>query len=250
MYHSISETAGATSIAPAVFRAQMEALAESGCAVVPLGAVADALDGGDPLPDRAVAITFDDGYLDFAEHAAPVLRELGFTATVFLPAARIGGHEDWTGGLRSAPRDLMSWDHVRGLAAEGFTFGGHSLSHPDLTTLDAEALEREVAESAARIEEEVGAAPDLFAPPYGATNGRVRAAVARHYRLAVGVRLDRMTMRDDRYDLPRIEMYYFRDATRWRRHLAGRGDGYLAARKRLRGVRTAVLGAAARLRRR
>lgn len=240
MYHSISEAAGATSIAPAVFRGQMEALVASRCPVVPLEAVADALDGGDPLPSDAVAITFDDGFLDFAEQAAPVLRELGLPATVFLPAARMGQREDWAGSHRAAPRMLMSWDHVRGLAGDGIAFGGHSLSHPDLTTLDAASLEREVADCAARIEEEAGVAPTTFAPPYGASNAAVRAVIAEHYRLSVGVRLARMDAASDRYDLPRIEMYYFQDLRRWRAYLAHRAEWYLTLRQLLRRMRRAA----------
>lgn len=239
MYHSISEAAGATSIAPAVFRTQMEALLASGCPVLPLEAVAGLLAAGETPPEDAVAITFDDGFLDFAEQAAPVLRELGLPATVFLPAGRMGAREDWRGSHRAAPRKLMSWDHVRGLAAEGFTFGGHSLSHPDLTTLDGEALEREVAGAADRIGEEIGTMPVTFAPPYGATSSAVREAIARHYQLAVGVRLDRVRAGSDRFDLPRIEMYYFRDPARWRAHLARRAEWYLTLRQGLRAVRRA-----------
>lgn len=241
MYHSISEAAGATSIAPAVFRAQMEALLASGCPVLPLEAVAESLAAGETLPEDAVAITFDDGFLDFAEQAAPVLRELGLPATVFLPAGRMGAREDWRGSHRAAPRMLMSWDHVRGLAAEGFAFGGHSLSHPDLTTLDADALEREVAGAADRIGEEIGTTPATFAPPYGATSPGVREVIARHYQLAVGVRLDRVRLGCDRYDLPRIEMCYFRDPVRWRSYLARRADWYLTLRQGLRAVRRAML---------
>ena len=45
---------------------------------------------------------------------------------------------------------------------------------------------------------------------------------------------------DDIYDLPRIEMFYFRDERRWRDHLVGRGGAYLAARRALRWVRGRV----------
>ncbi len=192
------------------------------------------------LPDDAVLLSFDDGFLDFAEQAAPVLREHGFPAVVYLPAARIGGQEDWSAPHGGDPRALMSWDHVRGLAAEGVSFGGHSLSHPDLTTLDDETLEREVAGSADRIADELGQRPATFAPPYGATDPRVRAVLARHYRAALGTRFDVATPDDDRFDLPRIEMHYFRDPARWRAHLDGRGGWYLALRKGLRAVRRMV----------
>jgi peptidoglycan/xylan/chitin deacetylase (PgdA/CDA1 family) len=246
MYHSIADRAGATSIAPAVFRSQMESLVASGCPVVALEAIGDALDGNQALPADAVAITFDDGFLDFAEQAAPVLRDLGLPATVYLAAARMGGREEWGGREHGEARPLMSWDHVRGLAGDGFSFGGHSLTHPDLTTLTGESLEHEVAGCARQIEAELGTRPDSFAPPYGRTSPAVRAMIARHYRLAVGVRLDRATVASDRYDLPRIEMHYFRHPARWQAYLARRAEWYLTLRQALRGVR-GVLTAPARM---
>jgi peptidoglycan/xylan/chitin deacetylase (PgdA/CDA1 family) len=52
--------------------------------VVPLGDALAALGRGDPLPPRAVALTFDDGYQDQLELAVPMLERLGLPATFFL----------------------------------------------------------------------------------------------------------------------------------------------------------------------
>lgn len=237
MYHSIADAAGPTSIGQATFRMQMEALQASGRPVVPIAALVEARDGGTPVSDDAVVITFDDGFRDFAEQAAPVLGKHGFPATVYLPTDRIGGYEDWATPHRGSRRRLMDWDQVRGLAGDGISFGGHSRSHADLTTLDDPTLDDEVAGSADRIEAELGERPATFAAPYGAADARVRGVIARHYRLAVGTRFDVATMADDHHDLPRIEMHYYRDPGRWRAHLAGQGGWYLGLRKGLRAVR-------------
>jgi peptidoglycan/xylan/chitin deacetylase (PgdA/CDA1 family) len=52
--------------------------------VVPLRSALADLAAGRPLPPRAVALTFDDGYLDNATVAAPVLHAAGLPASFFL----------------------------------------------------------------------------------------------------------------------------------------------------------------------
>lgn len=245
MYHSISDEPGPTSIAPQIFRAQVRALAGAGYTVVSLGAVAQWISGGPPLPPRSVAITFDDGFSDFASHAAPPLRECGWGATVFLPSGKVGGVEDWRGANTDPPRRLMGWDQVIALAGQGFEFGAHSVTHPDLTTLGAAELDTELGESRDEILRQLGRVPIAFAPPYGASNLAVRSRIAAYYGHSVGTRLARVSVGDDLFDLPRIEMYYFRDLNRWRRHLDGRGELYFAARRVLRGARRLAMSVSA-----
>ncbi|HMM26692.1 MAG TPA: polysaccharide deacetylase family protein [Aggregatilineaceae bacterium] len=74
------------SATPAAFEQQMAHLAQR-CHVVSIDDVLANARDGRPLPPRAVLVTFDDGYLDFAEHAWPVLRELGLPVTLFVPTA-------------------------------------------------------------------------------------------------------------------------------------------------------------------
>ena len=230
MYHSISDTPGPTSISPRIFAAQMQALAASGLPVASPDAMAE------PPRTRSVVITFDDGFSDFDTVAWPILREHGFHPIVYLPSGRMGGSEDWT-GCNTPPRPLMSWDRVRQLAAEGVFFGAHSITHPDLTTLPAETLEQEIARSGQDIAARLGQPIRHFAPPYGASSPKVRHCIARHYATSVGTRLGVAGPDDDLHDLPRLEMFYFTDISRWQAHLAGRGGTYLAIRRTLRRAR-------------
>ena len=80
MYHSISDAPGPTSISPQIFSAQMDAIADAGVAVISMDDLADRLGRG-ALAPRAVAITFDDGFSDFAKVAWPILRVHNFAAT-------------------------------------------------------------------------------------------------------------------------------------------------------------------------
>ena len=72
----------------------------------------------------------------------------------------------------------MSWDQIRELKDAGVTIGSQTTSHPHMTTLDRQALKRELAESNQRFVEELKERPTLFAYPYGEYSLMVRKAVA------------------------------------------------------------------------
>jgi peptidoglycan/xylan/chitin deacetylase (PgdA/CDA1 family) len=98
MYHRVDERAGGATIAAADFRAHMEHLRREWEPMSLDALVAGMLDGS--LPERAVAVTLDDGYLDALEAASPILAELGVPATFFVTAAALDGpHELWWDAL-------------------------------------------------------------------------------------------------------------------------------------------------------
>ena len=92
------------------------------------------------------------------------------------------------------------------------------------------------------IEEFAGCRVTSFAPPYGRMSPAVRAEVSRQYLAAVGTVMGRARRTSDIYDLPRIEMWYFRHERRWRAYLEGGARGYFIVRKALRKVRTLAKG--------
>lgn len=239
MYHSVSDAGGPTSIPPATFAMQMRALAESGVPVVSLDDLAASRSGGPALPARSVIVTFDDGFRDFADAAWPVMVRHGIRPMVYLPTGFVGRAEGWK-GIREPARPLMDWTTVRRLADEGVAFGSHTVRHPDLDSLAPGALAEELDRSKREIEDRLGQPAEHFAPPYGIAGPRVRAEIARRYRTSVGTQLRPAQAEDALHDLPRIEMFYFRNEGLWRRHLSGRGAPYLAGRRLLRGLRSAL----------
>lgn len=233
MYHGIDDVAGPTSVPPQVFADQMSALAASGRTVLSMD---DWIASRDP---EAVVITFDDALTSFAEAAWPVLKHHGFPAMVYVATGHVGGHDGWDGG---AGRPILPWSELQALARDGVDFGGHSVSHPHLTRLSPADLSIEVTGCKTELEHRLGQKVRHFAPPYGASNDQVRDSIARHWDSAVGTRLAQAENRGNCYDLPRLEMLYFKDIARWKAHLAGRGGAYLALRRVLRGVRQGIVG--------
>ncbi len=230
MYHSIAEAPGPTSIAPELFEAQMAALAASGVPVLRMDDVPVHLSSG---RGRAVAITFDDGFRDFATVAWPVLRRLGLSAMVYLPTDCIDDAERWV-GAHDPPRPLMTWDEVRRLAADGVDFGNHTATHPDLSALDETAIADELGRADERMRRELGRRPSHFAAPYGRISDTARRVMRRDRLTSVSTRLATAGPSCDLHDLPRLEMYYYTDLNRWRAHLDGRGGPYLQLRRVLR----------------
>jgi len=149
--------------APATFRAQVAWLARHGYHAVTLDAVYRSWHsaGWLALPPRPVVLTFDDGYREDVDVALPALRE-----------------RRWPGVLNLQVGNLVP-AHVRQLIAAGWEIDAHTFTHPDLTTVDAARLRREIAGSRRWIQSVFGAPVDFFAYPYGRYDRAVLAEVRR-----------------------------------------------------------------------
>ncbi|HEY9228140.1 MAG TPA: polysaccharide deacetylase family protein, partial [Gemmatimonadaceae bacterium] len=122
-------------------------------------------EGTSTLPERAVVITFDDGWASQYRYAFPILRQLGLTATFFIYSKPIGHDPLW-----------MNWGQIRELQDAGMTIGSHSRTHPLLTDLRV-SLQDEIDDSRADIKRMTGKLPAFFAYPYGAWDPRSMAQV-------------------------------------------------------------------------
>lgn len=165
-------------IEPKVFHAHMQALADAGYQAISMEAFAGWLDGDRKLPGKPFLLTFDDGFMGVHTHAESILSRLGWPATVFLVAAKIGQLSDWmvTTDYAMKPYPLMGRAELEALHRLGWSLESHSLMHADLTTLSqSEALE-DLSASREAIKSILGAAPRFLAYPYGRYNDQVRTA--------------------------------------------------------------------------
>lgn len=208
------------------FAAQMDVVAAT-CRVLPL-AEAIARLRSDSLPSRAVSITFDDGYANNRELAAPILRSRGIPATIFIATGFIGRGRMWNDTVIEAVRcagprldlgalglgsfelpdaaarigalekilpalkyldpaqrqaraeaiadaagiardgsPMMTEQQIRELESFGIEVGAHTVTHPILRSIDAEAACREIAASKDALASITGRRIGLFAYPNG-----------------------------------------------------------------------------------
>jgi peptidoglycan/xylan/chitin deacetylase (PgdA/CDA1 family) len=169
MYHKVNDQRpNPITVPTAIFAEQMTLLGALGYAPVCLDAVREHYLAGAPLPDRAVLITFDDGYLDNLRNAAPILVERGYPAVIFAPVgylapgARPLPHEEslFSAGIRNP---TLTWGQLAELEAGGIRIESHGIGHRRLAELDPDEALREIAISKIRLEEALGREVEAYA---------------------------------------------------------------------------------------
>jgi len=173
----------------ATFRAQMEYLKQNAW---------QGLSVGQALkfpPGRSVAITFDDGCETDLLVAAPILRQAGFNATLFITSGKLGR----LGYLSSV--------QLKELHGVGFEIGSHSMTHAYLTDLDDAGLRREMCESKTQLEQIIGQPVEHFSCPGGRCDKRViQMARTAGYQTLSTSRIQANSITTDRFVLARVAM--------------------------------------------
>ncbi|MGE5504254.1 MAG: polysaccharide deacetylase family protein [Actinomycetota bacterium] len=177
--------------------AHIAELTSGGYRVLPLPEIVAALKDGRPLPDKAVAITVDDGWRSVYTEAWPRFKKAGLPFTVFIVT-----DETDRGGA-----DYMSWAQVREMAAAGVTIGSQGAAHPHIPKLTTEQVAADLERARARFDKELGSVPELLAWPYGETSAEaVQAAKAGGVTAAFGQHSGVAFAGADRFFLPRFTM--------------------------------------------
>lgn len=171
---------------PAIhFERQMRYLHEHGFVCLPLKDIFRQTDNGRLHRRRTFALTFDDGHEDFFTLAYPVLREYGFTATVFVVTTWILGQGDLE---REGSSRYLTWEQIEALQQRGVSFGSHTCTHTRLPDLFLEEIQRELTASKECLETRLGREIPWLAYPYGASTIEIqKMAEVAGYRAAFGV---------------------------------------------------------------
>lgn len=178
MYHHVNPHKGdMVTVTPDVFEAQMRFLAEKGYKTLNIDELVKFGGGDISLKEKAVAVTFDDGYLDNYVYAFPVLKKYNIKATIFIvtdwveeaslnavssqesevksqemiiPSHREGKELRVKGQTHKV---IVNWDIIREMQDGGLIeFYSHTMSHRKCAELSDEELANELKDSKNIIE--------------------------------------------------------------------------------------------------
>lgn len=204
MYHHIAvPPAGADairrdlSVSPAAFEEQLRYLKEQGYRSISLYQLNRHLQRGDPLPEKPIVFTFDDGYDDNFAYAFPLLVKYGFTGTFFLITEPIdAGREGY-----------MTWPQVSLMSRMGMDMEPHTYTHPDLTGQPVDYIVWQVIGSKEAIEERTGKTCRFFSYPSGRYDAPVVDVLrSAHFWGAVTVQTGVTHTSGGMFDLARIRV--------------------------------------------
>jgi peptidoglycan/xylan/chitin deacetylase (PgdA/CDA1 family) len=233
MYHRIADDSESNispyyrlSTAPSRFAEHMAWIAESGRRAVSIErAFAAAKTNPDQL-NQLVAVTFDDGYQDFLEHAWPALALHQFSATVYLPTAFIRSQRQ---SFKGHP--CLTWQEVRELRKHGMHFGSHTVHHPVLFHQPWKDIRAELSQSKDTLEQELSESVDAFAYPFaypefdaGFTRKFELALQEFGYTSSATTRIGRWRTAGSRLSLPRLPVNTCDDAALFHAKLTGAYD--------------------------
>jgi peptidoglycan/xylan/chitin deacetylase (PgdA/CDA1 family) len=115
--------------------------------------------------------------------------------------------------------------------AGGVEIGSHTLTHPFLVRLDPAAAQRELADAQSALQQRLGLPIQTLAYPYGSCDNAVAAAAKTLYRAACTVQMNIARPTHNRWQLPRLDMYYWRSPTTFNWFGTPKGRAYLTLRR-------------------
>ncbi|MGO2355983.1 MAG: polysaccharide deacetylase family protein [Marinomonas foliarum] len=202
-YHHVSASSPkSTSVTPEQFTEHMDYLKNAGFQVVDLRSALDDLKANKALPEKAVAISFDDAYRNIYQAGFPVLKERNFPFTVFIN----------TEPVERKSRSFLTWEQMKEMEKSGGVFANHTISHPYMLrkekgeTDDAwmSRMTNEVDTVEGLLVKYLGSSPKMLAYPYGESNGQIRSMMKERGIMAFGQQSGVVSADSDFENLPRF----------------------------------------------
>jgi len=161
VYHSVDLNNAFHTVHPKEFEKQMEYLRKN-YSVVSLDDMVDFVKGRKNLPEKAVAVTFDDGFYDNYSNVYPYFRKYKLPAAIFL----ITGYCGRETCLDDVPLKMLSWNEIREMSQNDIGIGAHTITHPNLQETNLEEAKKEILGSKEEIEKKTGENVYYFAYPF------------------------------------------------------------------------------------
>jgi len=227
LYHCVhrspADAIAAYTVSPAEFGRQLDSVVGAGLTALTVTRFCQILmtEGSVGLPPRPIVITFDDGFADFHDHAAPALVERGLVATLYVTTGvlRKGGPAAEPWGQR-----MLDWGQLPELEAAGTEIGAHSHTHPELDAVRRRRAREEIFLSRDLLESYLQHPVRSFAYPHGYSDARVRAMVREAgFKSACAVKNAVSWTGDDRFALARLTIMSSTSPSTFRTWLSGLG---------------------------
>ncbi|MEI7810107.1 MAG: polysaccharide deacetylase family protein [bacterium] len=149
------------------FEEQMKYLSDNNYHPISFSAYVDSINNKTKLPDKAIVLTFDDGWKTQYTYAVPILEKYKFTATFFIVTSYVNGNY----------KAYMTWDNLKDLVKNGFDIESHTNTHQMLTKVNTKKLNDELFNSKKILEDKLGIKVKTIAYPNYMQNATVRNAV-------------------------------------------------------------------------
>lgn len=162
-------------VPPELFREQMSYLKDNGFTTITLQELYKFMESNEQIPEKSIVITFDDGYADNYTNAFPILKEFGFTATVFV----ITDYVDKNGYYLNSQQLKEMYDG-------GIDIEPHTVNHPKLNEKSYDIQLNELKASKDFIEKLLSKKAEFTAYPYGKyNNNTLKAAKEAGYKMGI-----------------------------------------------------------------
>lgn len=182
-YHHVSDdTPKSTSITPKQFAVHLQYLKDNEFKVLPLSELIDAIKNKKTLPDKAVAITFDDAYRNLFAGAKPLLDKFGYPYTIYVNPAIIERNET------NPSSDYLSWAQLKLMAEAGVIIANHGYEHNSLIRIPENLSKKQwltkqgelLLKAEKIIKEKTGQSWRYFAYPYGEYDTEIQGWLRDH----------------------------------------------------------------------